>query len=168
MAPHLHNFQIRDSNKGVKMNAIDLLKKDHQGVEQLFSEFMSVDNEDFARREDLFQQIDKALLVHSDAEEEIFYPSVEKHAPDIVKHALSEHQEIRELLAEMLDLEIDAEEFENRMTTLMQKVQTHVQEEEGSGGVLEIAQQNLTARDLDDIGRRIEQLKKDSEEELAA
>jgi hemerythrin superfamily protein len=150
------------------MNAIDLLKKDHQELDRLFSEFMSADNEDFARREDLFQQIDKALLVHSDAEEEIFYPSVEKHAPDIVKHALSEHQEIRELLAEMLDLEIDAEEFENRMTTLMQKVQTHVQEEEGSGGVLEIAQQNLTARDLDDIGRRIEQLKKDSEEELAA
>jgi hemerythrin superfamily protein len=150
------------------MNAIDLLKKDHREVHQLFSEFMSADAEDFARREDVFQQIDKALLIHSDAEEEIFYPSIEQHTPDQVKQALSEHQEVRQLLAEMLDLEVDDEEFNDRMATLMQKVETHVQEEEGPGGVLEIAIQRLNGRELDDIGRRIEQLKKDSEEELAA
>jgi len=150
------------------MSAIDLLKKDHQEVQQLFSEFMSVDAEDFARREDVFQQIDKALLIHSDAEEEIFYPSIENHAPDLIKQAVSEHQEVRELLAEMLDLEVDDEGFNDRMATLMQKVETHVREEEGPGGVLEIARQKLNGRELDDIGRRIQQLKKDSEEELAA
>ena len=32
---------------------------------------MSADDEDFGRREDLFQQIDTALIAHSDAEEEI-------------------------------------------------------------------------------------------------
>jgi len=32
---------------------------------------MSADDEDFGRREDLFQQIDRALITHSDAEEEI-------------------------------------------------------------------------------------------------
>jgi len=64
------------------MNAIDILKKDHQEVQRLFSEFMSADEDDFDRREDLFQQIDKALTTHSDAEEQIFYPSVEKHASD--------------------------------------------------------------------------------------
>ena len=150
------------------MSAIDLLKNDHQEIQQLFSEFMSADAEDFARREDLFQQIDKVLLIHSDAEEEIFYPSMEKHTPDLVKQALSEHQEVKELLEEMLDLEVDDEEFNDRMATLMQKVETHVREEEGAGGVLEIARQKLNGRELDDIGRRIEQLKKDSEDELAA
>ena len=150
------------------MSGIDLLKKDHQEVQQLFSEFMSADAEDFARREDLFQQIDKALLIHSDAEEEIFYPSVETQTPDLVKQALSEHEEVRQLLAEMLDLEVDDEGFNERMATLMQKVETHVREEEGAGGVLEIASQKLSGRELDDLGRRIEQLKKDSEEELAA
>src|SRR5207253_1414736 len=147
------------------MSAIDLLKNDHQEIQQLFSEFMSADAEDFARREDLFQQIDKALLIHSDAEEEIFYPPMEKHTPDLVKQALSEHQEVKELLEEMLDLEVDDEEFNDRMATLMQKVETHVREEEGAGGVLEIARQKLNGRELDDIGRRIQQLKKDSEEE---
>jgi len=150
------------------MSAIGLLKKDHHEVLQLFSEFMSTDAEDFARREDVFQQIDKALLIHSDAEEEIFYPSLEKHTPDLIEQAVSEHQEVKQLLGEMIDLEVDDEGFNERMATLMQKVETHVREEEGPSGVLEIARQKLSGRELDDLGRRIEQLKKDSEEELAA
>ena len=150
------------------MNAIDILKKDHQEVQRLFSEFMSADEDDFDRREDLFQQIDKALTTHSDAEEQIFYPSVEKHASDLVEKAESEHLEINQLLADMLDIEVDDEEFDTRMTTLVEKVQGHVQEEESSGGLLDIARQNLSEAELDDMGRRIEQLKRDSEEELAA
>ena len=150
------------------MNAIDILKKDHQEVQLLFSEFMSADEDDFDRREDLFQQIDKALTTHSDAEEQIFYPSVEKHASDLVEKAESEHLEINQLLADMLDIEVDDEEFDTRMTTLVEKVQGHVQEEESPGGLLDIARQNLSQAELDDMGRRIEQLKKDSEEELAA
>ena len=108
------------------------------------------------------------MLIHSDAEEEIFYPSLEKHTPDLIKQAVSEHQEVKQLLGEMIDLEVDDEGFNERMATLMQKVETHVREEEGPSGVLEIARQKLSGRELDDLGRRIEQLKKDSEEELAA
>src|SRR5713226_2431332 len=145
-----------------KMNAIDLLKKDHQQVQQLFLEFLSAEDEDFARREDLFQQIDRALLAHSDAEEQIFYPSIEKHAPELVKEALSEHQAVKQLLLEMLDLEVDDNEFDNRMNTLIQNVESHVQEEEGPGGILEIARQKLSQRELDDMGRRIQQRKTES------
>ena len=150
------------------MNAIDLLKRDHQEVQKLFSEFMSADDEDFDRREDLFQQIDKALTTHSDAEEQIFYPSLEKHASDLVEKAKGEHQEVNQLLVDMLDIEVNDGEFDGRMMTLVEKVQRHVKEEESSGGVLDIARQKLSKAELDDLGRRIEQLKKDSEEELAA
>ena len=123
------------------MNAIDILKQDHQEVQRLFSEFMSADEDDFDRREDLFQQIDKALTTHSDAEEQIFYPSLEKHASDRVEKAKGEHQEVNQLLADMLDIEVDDGEFESRMMTLVEKVQRHVKEEESSGGVLDIARQ---------------------------
>ena len=150
------------------MNAIDILKNDHQQVQQLFLEFMSADDEDFGRREDLFQRIDTALIAHSDAEEQIFYPAIEKHAPDLVKKAMNEHQEVNQLLAEMLDIEVDDEEFDTHMTSLIEKVQGHVQEEEGPGGVFEVARQKLDQAELDEMGRRIEQLKRDSEEELAA
>jgi hemerythrin superfamily protein len=150
------------------MNAIDVLKNDHRQVRQLFSEFMSAEDEDFARREDLFQQIDVALLAHSEAEEEILYPSIEKDAPELVKDALKEHEAVKQLLLEMLDLEVDDEEFDKRMNTLMQNVENHVQEEEGSGGILEIARETLSERQLDDMGRQIQQRKSESEDELAA
>ena len=150
------------------MNAIDLLKKDHRQVQQLFSEFMSAEDEDFARREDVFQQIDRALLAHSDAEEQIFYPSMEKYAPDLVKEALSEHKTVKQLLLEMLDLEVDDEEFDNKINILMEDVENHVREEEGAGGILEIARQKLNARELEDMGRQIQARKTESEDELAA
>jgi hemerythrin superfamily protein len=150
------------------MNAIDLLKKDHQEVQQLFSEFMSAEDEDFARREDVFQEIDRALLAHSDVEEQIFYPAIEKYAPDLVKDALSEHQTVKQLLLEMLDLEVDDDEFDSKMRALMKDVQNHVQEEEGLGGIMEIAGQKLDSQELDKMGRRIQDRKTESEGELAA
>ena len=150
------------------MNAIDLLKKDHREVQQLFSEFMSAEDDDFARREDLFQQIDKVLLAHSEAEEQTLYPTMEEHAPDLVKEALNEHQAVKQALLEMLDLEVDDEEFDKRMNTLMQDVQHHVQEEEGSGGILQLAAQKLNRQQLDEMGRQIQQRKSESEDELAA
>jgi hemerythrin superfamily protein len=150
------------------MNAIDLLKKDHQHVQQLFSEFMSAEDEDFARREDLFQQIDRALLTHSDAEEQIFYPSIQKYAPNLVKEALSDHKTVKQLLLEMLDLELDDEEFDNKVHTLMLDVENHVGEEESPGGIMEIARQKLSAQELDDMGRQIQERKTESEGELAA
>jgi len=150
------------------MNAIDVLKKDHQEVHQFFLEYMSMGEGDFARREELFQEIDKALLIHTDAEEHIFYPALEKHNPDLAQQAMSEHQEVKQLLAELLDLEIDDQAFEDHMFTLAQTVEAHVQDEEGPGGLMELARQTLSAQDLDEMGRRIEQLKKDSEKEMAA
>src|SRR5213593_1522720 len=100
------------------MNAIDILKKDHQDVQQLFSEFMSAQDVDFGRREDLFQHIDTAQIAHSDADEEIFYPAIENYAPALVKQALNEHQEVKQLLAEMIDIQVDDEEFDSRMMIL--------------------------------------------------
>ncbi len=150
------------------MNAIDVLKEDHEEVHQFFLEYMSMGEGDFARREELFQQIDKALLIHTDAEEQIFYPALEKHKPDLTQQAMSEHQEVKQLLAELLDLEIDDQAFEDHMTTLARKVEAHVRDEEGPGGLMELARQKLSAQDLDEMGRRIEQLKRDSEEEMAA
>ena len=150
------------------MNAIDLLKKDHQAVQQLFSEFMSAQDDDFARREDLFQQIDKALLAHSEAEEQILYPRMKQYAPDLVEEALSEHQAVKQALLEMLDLEVDDEEFDKRMNTLIQDVQQHVQAEEGNGGILQIAGEKLNGQQLEEMGRQIQECKSESEDELAA
>lgn len=150
------------------MNAIDLIKTDHQNVHNLFAEYVACDVDDIDQREDLFQQIEKELLAHGDAEEQILYPAVQTEAPDIVEEALEEHQEVKQLLSEMLEYEVDDEEFESRMNTLMNAVEHHVEEEEGPGGVLELASKHLSVEKLNTMGQRIQQLKQAAEDELAA
>ena len=150
------------------MNAIDLIKTDHQNVRKLFSEYIGAELDDLDQREDLFQKIEKELLAHSEAEEKILYPAIQNESPDTVKKALSDHQEVKQLLSEMLEYEVDDEEFEKRMNLLMESVQSHIQEEEGPGGILELAGQKLTEEKLETMGQRIQQLKQSSEEELAA
>ena len=152
---------------GVLMNAIDLLKNDHQTVRHLFAEYIATDETETDRREDLFQQIEKELLAHTDVEEAIFYPAIKNVAPDLVEEAITEHQEVTQLLTEMLEYEVDDDEFDKRMNSLMETVQTHVEQEEGAGGVMEIARQRLSGQ-LEEMGRQIQQRKDSADDEVAA
>ena len=150
------------------MNVIDLIKDDHREVERLFSEFLASEDSELEQREEIFQQIEKELLVHTDIEEKIFYPAVQGLAPDKIEESEEEHAQVKQILADMLELELDDDAFEKKLTTLMESVQHHVQEEEAPNGVLELARQNFDEQKLEQLGTQIQQLKQSSSEELAA
>lgn len=63
--------------KTLPADAVQILEQDHRAVEKLFDEFVSGDE---SRREELSQQIFKALDVHAIIEEEIFYPAFRSQA----------------------------------------------------------------------------------------
>lgn len=150
------------------MNAIDLIKDDHREVERLFSELLASEDAEPDQREEIFQQVEKELLVHTDIEEKIFYPAIESLSPDKIEESVKEHGQVKQLLADMLELEIDDEAFEKKLTTLMEAVQHHVQEEEAPEGVLEIARKNMDNSRLEQLGRQMLDMKRSSSEELAA
>jgi hemerythrin superfamily protein len=150
------------------MNAIDLIKDDHREVERLYSEFLASEDSEPSQREEIFQQLEKELLVHGDVEERIFYPAIERLASKKIEQSRQEHSEIRQILADMLPLEVEDEAFDEKLTTLMETVRTHVQEEEAPDGVLELARLKLDAGRLDLLARQMLELKRSSSEELAA
>jgi len=150
------------------MNAIDLLKDDHREVERLLSDFLASEDSETEKREEIFQQIEKELLVHGDIEEQVFYPAVEDLARDKVEEALREHAELRRLLADMLEIQLEDESFDHKITNLMEKVQHHVQEEEAPDGLLELARKNFDEARLQQLAKRMLDLKQQSQEELAA
>lgn len=150
------------------MNAIDLIKDDHREVKRLFSEFLAADDAEMDQREDIFQQIEKELLVHTDIEEKIFYPAVEDLSPGKVEEAIKDHDQVKQILAELLELEVSDDAFEKKLTTLMQNVQRHVQEEEAPNGILELARKNMDEARLNQLAKQIQDLKRSSSEELAA
>ena len=58
------------------MDAIKLLKKDHRDVEAMFKEVHDLSDSASASRRKLFDRIADALELHTQCEEEIFYPAV--------------------------------------------------------------------------------------------
>jgi hemerythrin superfamily protein len=150
------------------MNAIDLLKHDHREVERLFTEFLEAEDSGAEQREEIFQQIEKELLVHGDIEEQLLYPAVEDFIPNEVEEAVREHQEVRNTLGDLLEIEIDDEEFERTLMKLMERVQNHVQEEEGPGGILEVARQRLPNSRLQSMAKLMLEIRDEAEGEIAA
>ena len=80
------------------MDALELLKQDHQAVKSLFDQID--DAEDAKQRKKLFDQIDTELNIHAHIEETVFYPEMQKidDLKDMVAEALEEHQEVKTLL----------------------------------------------------------------------
>jgi iron-sulfur cluster repair protein YtfE (RIC family) len=133
------------------MNALELLKKDHQRISDLFADARTYPD---MRR--LFDTIKDELELHAHIEETIFYPEYEKHdrLKYLVQDAQTQHGLIKELLR---DLESqDGPEFENTFHALMAEVQLHITEEEN-----EIFPQVRSILDGPDLGHLGEELEMD-------
>jgi hemerythrin-like domain-containing protein len=80
------------------------------------------------------QEIIKALEHHTEIEETIFYPAVReigtKKADEMVGEAYEEHHVVKLVLAELPQVDPDAENFEAKMTVLKELIEHHVEEEE--------------------------------------
>ena len=148
------------------MDAIELIKQDHKQVDELFTQFLNADSD--VTQENLFQEIETALTAHTEMEEKALYPAVKKFAPDKVQEALHEHSQVKELLAELLGLDIDDEEFESQFNRLVEDVRHHVEEEESPEGILEVARQHMNHQELAKLGSELQRIKDETEEDLAA
>jgi len=116
---------------GTNMNALEILKQDHQKVKQLFQEATHASDQN--KRKDLFDKIDTELEIHAHIEETVFYPALEEHEEltDMVAEALEKHQEAKSLLEETEELGPENHDFGSKLQELMETVEHHVEEEEG-------------------------------------
>ena len=116
-------------------DAITLLSADHAKVKRLFNEFQNLKEEDGSAEDKsaLVTQICKALKVHAEIEEEIFYPAVRKAIDnaDLMDEALVEHSGAKELIAQLEDMSPDDELYDAKVTVLGEQIRHHVKEEEG-------------------------------------
>ena len=148
------------------MNAIELIKQDHQRIEELFRNFFETESE--TSQEDIFQQIETGLTAHSEMEEQVFYPALEEFAPDKVEEAVKEHAEVKEMLADLLDADLNEQTFESKFQKLMDDVRKHVKEEEAPGGLLEIADASLGRERLSKMANEMLNVQHRIKEDLAA
>ncbi len=115
--------------------ATDLLKADHDRVRELLADYLDNDEESVADRQALFGRLRKELMIHSQIEEDIFYPAIAElgdtdDAEDLVEEAREEHKVVRTLLEELSDLDPEVDEFDARMKQLAESVEQHATREE--------------------------------------
>jgi hypothetical protein len=75
----------------ILMDAIELLKQDHQKVKQLFDRGTTTENR--KQQKQIFKEIKSELETHTQIEETIFYPATKEHEElkDMVLESLEEH-----------------------------------------------------------------------------
>ncbi len=112
------------------MDALELLKQDHQKVAELFGQVEATKSE--KKHKQLFQQIKVALEAHTHIEETILYPSFVQHEElkDMTLEAYEEHKQVKTLLREIDQLAEGSERFDAKLTVMAENVEHHVKEEE--------------------------------------
>jgi hemerythrin superfamily protein len=147
------------------MTPMQLLKKDHNGVKRLFTQFNRTTSRAVKKRRELVDKIAVELDIHARIEEEIFYPAMSEvaEARSLVEEAVEEHGSVKELLAEIRRLEPDTEALVAKIKELRQDVLHHATEEEDE--MFPLADQLGTER-LAELAQQIARRKADLMEEL--
>jgi len=116
------------------MDAVLLIEQDHRHVEDLFKHFETAGPQAYKTKDDLVLQITSELQAHAAIEEEIFYPAVVAMAgedgKELVQEAVEEHQQVKQLLAELGQMTAEDDGFDDTVQTLIDNVRHHVEEEE--------------------------------------
>jgi len=109
---------------------VALLRADHKKVSELFEEFEKARSTN--HKKDLVAQICEELTVHSELEEEIFYPAVKAALKDheLVPEAVVEHASIKELISQVQGAEPDGEAYDAKVKVMSEYVKHHVKEEQ--------------------------------------
>lgn len=113
-------------------DAIALLKADHKEVDAMFKAFEKTDDD--GEKQELATNICRALTVHAQIEEEIFYPAaydaLDADGDDLLDEAQVEHASAKALIAEIEAMTVGEPLFDAKVKVLGEYIAHHVQEEE--------------------------------------
>jgi hemerythrin-like domain-containing protein len=148
----------RRTNSRSGTDAISLLKKDHQKVRQLLKQLQSDGTEE------LLSEVETELKVHTQIEEEIFYPAFKEAVESgkdehLYYEAVEEHHVVDLVLPEIKDAIEGSEEFDAKAKVLADLVEHHAEEEETQ--MFPKAQKALGAERLRELGEELRQRKQE-------
>lgn len=120
-------------------NAINMLKSDHTAIKRLLRELSNLEGsaaQTIRRREGLIRQIEREVKMHSQIEEEIFYPAFKaaaekkKRDTDLFYEAAEEHHVVDMVLPSLKTANPKSPEFQAKTKVLKELIEHHIREEE--------------------------------------
>lgn len=114
-------------------DAIALLIADHKEVKKLFEEFEGLGDRAKATKKKIAKEVCHELQVHTQIEEEIFYPAIAKAIKDddLINEAIVEHAAAKDLIKQILGMSPDDELYDAKVKVLYEQIAHHIGEEEG-------------------------------------
>lgn len=137
------------------MDAISLLKDDHDKVKKMLTELDSTTERGVKTREQLLGKLKQELVVHEAIEEEIFYPALREHpkTEEVVLEAYEEHHVVDMVMAEIEGLPFEDEAWGAKLTVMKENLEHHIEEEEGE--MFKQARQVFDKDELEKLGDRM-------------
>jgi hemerythrin-like domain-containing protein len=142
------------------VDAISLLKSDHQSVKRLFRTFEAAGERARATKAKTAKAIVRELSQHAAIEEQVFYPAVRHEVADTsdqVLESLEEHHVVKWLCSEIEKLSPEDERFTPKVTVLIESVRHHIREEEGT--LFPAVRKALGRKRLAELGDMMEKAK---------
>ncbi len=146
------------------MNAIEMLESDHDKVRDLLARLTDTSQESVDQRPELLRTIEQELKIHTQLEEEIFYPAFKqangKENERMYFEAKEEHRAVEDLvLPDLKQTETGNTSFSGRAKVLRELVEHHAKEEEDE--MFSKARECLSEEDLAELGERMRSRKEE-------
>jgi hypothetical protein len=141
------------------MDAIALLKADHDKVKKMLADGEETTERAEKTRTELFANLKAEMMIHERIEEEIFYPALKEHpkARDIVLEGFEEHHVVDEIMGELEATDVTDETWGAKFKVMKENIEHHIEEEEGE--MFKQARAVVDADELEQLGARMMELK---------
>jgi hemerythrin superfamily protein len=153
------------------MNAIDLLKADHERVKGILSQLSESTDRAIKKRVELIGKLEMEITIHTRLEEEVLYPAYKKAGgkeQDVMYYeAKEEHRTVDSLV--LPDLKVtdpSTPEFAGRVKVVKELLEHHIEEEETE--MFPQAKKLLGKATLEELGQQMEMLKVQYKKEMTA
>jgi hypothetical protein len=146
------------------MDALSLLKADHDKVKKMLADGEQTTERAEKTRQELFDTLKAEMMLHERIEEEIFYPALKEHpkAKDIVLEGFEEHHVVDEIMGELEATDVTDETWGAKFKVMKENIEHHIEEEEGE--MFTQARQVFETDELAQLGERMAELKKVGQE----
>jgi hemerythrin-like domain-containing protein len=138
------------------VDALKLLKRDHDNVKKLLSEIEDTTERAVKTRTSGLAKLKQELTIHEAIEEEIFYPALKEHAKtrEIALEAYEEHGVVDAIMGEIEQTPVEDETWMAKFTVMKENLEHHIQEEEGE--MFKQARQVFDRDTLEELGERMQ------------
>jgi len=139
------------------MDILKLIEKDHKETAKGLAELEKTEENDAAARKKIWTPLEKDLLAHMKAEEEIFYPPLQEEIEDKILEAIEEHQLLRMASSVLDETPANDKTWLPKLKVIKENIEHHVEEEEDE--IFEAARKKLSKEKLEELGKRFEEAK---------